>query len=328
MYGYRLGVPYHSWRITHAKHHASTGHMLQDQVYVPKTRSEAGLPSLDPAREQLDGSSARAEIITEMKEALGDSPIVAAACSMGLLLVALPLHFINNFGGQRRYPKGTSHLHPQSVMFAPHQWGAIIWSDVGIALWLAGIAYATYTWGFMTVFRTYLVPYLWYGYSDTASIIQLTDGYHRVNHWIILITCLQHTDPLVPHYRAPEFTFPRGALSTLNRSLLGDLGPSMGWLGAHSTHGISETHVLHHVFSKIPHYNAWEASDALKKVTDRAGLQLEGAPGGWREMARIFKECRFVEDEGTVVFYKDARGLAKARPVFPDSADSGVELDK
>ncbi|KZV80642.1 hypothetical protein EXIGLDRAFT_845379, partial [Exidia glandulosa HHB12029] len=28
-----LGVPYHSWRITHAKHHASTGHVYQDQVF-------------------------------------------------------------------------------------------------------------------------------------------------------------------------------------------------------------------------------------------------------------------------------------------------------
>lgn len=78
----------------------------------------------------------------------------------------------------------------------------------------------------------------------------------RVNHWLILITFLQHTDPFLPHYRASEFTFPRGALSTLDRNLLGDLGSVMGWIGASATHGISETHVLHHVNSKIPHYNA------------------------------------------------------------------------
>lgn len=34
----------------------------------------------------------------------------------------------------------------------------------------------------------------------------------------------------------------------------------MGWIGAHSTNGISETHVLHHVSSKIPHYNAYVLS--------------------------------------------------------------------
>ena len=77
-----------------------------------------------------------------------------------------------------------------------------------------------------------------------------------MNHWLILITFLQHTDPLLPHYRSEEFTFPRGALATLDRSLLGDLGSFMGWVGATTTHGISETHVVHHVSSKIPHYNA------------------------------------------------------------------------
>jgi len=82
------------------------------------------------------------------------------------------------------------------------------------------------------------------------------DTLYRVNHWLVLITFLQHTDPLLPHYRAPEFTFPRGALATLDRSLLGDLGSFMGWIGAVATHGISETHILHHVSSKIPHYHA------------------------------------------------------------------------
>ena len=89
----------------------------------------------------------------------------------------------------------------------------------------------------------------------TCNPYSLID-YLRVNHWLVLITFLQHTDPLLPHYRAPEFTFPRGALATLDRSLLGDCGKIMGWIGAHATHGLSETHVLHHVSSKIPHYNA------------------------------------------------------------------------
>lgn len=40
---------------------------------------------------------------------------------------------------------------------------------------------------------------------------------------------------------------------------------------------------------------------------------------------------QFVEDEGSVVFYKNAYGVAAARPVFPDTendSDSGVELNK
>lgn len=47
-------------------------------------------------------------------------------------------------------------------MFAPHQHDAVILSDVGILLWLGAIALSIYTYGFTTVFRLYLVPYLWY----------------------------------------------------------------------------------------------------------------------------------------------------------------------
>ena len=151
----------------------------------------------------------------------------------------------------------------------------------------------------------------------------------RVNHWLILITFLQHTDPIIPHYRQNEFTFQRGALATLDRNLLGGMGSFMGWIGACATHGISETHVLHHVNSKIPHYHAWEAADALRKRLAQAGIQLEGAPSGWSEMRRVFRECKFVEDEGDIVFYKNAYGLAVSRAAFPDhgASDSGVEVD-
>ncbi|KAJ6508890.1 oleoyl phosphatidylcholine desaturase [Mycena sanguinolenta] len=307
-----LGVPYHSWRITHAKHHASTGHMTQDQVFVPPTRSDRGLKPFDPKREDLQGASVSEEVKKELWEALGDSPIGATLGFFSYLIAGWPLYLMLNSSGQRRYPSGTSHFKPSAIMFAPHQWGQIIISDIGIFLWLGALAASVYTWGPSTVFRVYGVPYLW------------------VNHWLVLITFLQHTDPLLPHYRAPEFNFARGALATLDRSLLGDLGPVMGWIGAHATMGISETHIAHHICSKIPHYNAWEASAALRKVLAPTGLRLDGKPGGWAEMYRVYKECKFVEDEGDVVFYKNAYGLAKMRPVFNDvtASDSGIEVDK
>ncbi|RDB17938.1 Delta(12) fatty acid desaturase [Hypsizygus marmoreus] len=304
-----LGVPYHSWRITHAKHHASTGHMTEDQVFIPATRSELGLPPFDPSREDLIGSRVSAEVKKELWDALGDSPIGAALGSASYLLGGWHAYILFNASGQKRYPKGTSHLTPSSVMFKPRHYSQIIMSDVGIVIWLAAVIYSIYTYGFATVFRLYLVPYLW------------------VNHWLVLITFLQHTDPLLPHYRAPEFTFPRGALATLDRNLLGDLGSIMGWLGAHATHGISETHVLHHVSSKIPHYHAWEASAALKKRLAKNGIHLKGRASGWGEMYRVFKECKFVEDEGDVVFFKNANGLAQMKPVFAETAsDSGIEI--
>lgn len=143
-----------------------------------------------------------------------------------------------------------------------------------------------------------------------------------------MITFLQHTDPLLPHYREAEFTFQRGALSTLDRNLLGDFGPLAARFGAFATHGVSEVHVLHHVSSKIPHYHAWEAAAALRARLAQEGIELQGRPGGWVEMYRVMRECKFVEDEGNIVFYKNAYGLASARPVFADHtpSDSGVEM--
>ncbi|KAF8189814.1 fatty acid desaturase-domain-containing protein [Mycena galopus ATCC 62051] len=309
-----LGVPYHSWRISHAKHHAATGHMTQDQVFIPWTRSQMGLPPLDSARDDVLGSSVSQAVQNEMWEALSDTPIAAFSRCIFYLVAGLPVYLIWNIGGQTRYPKGTSHFKPSSIIFAPHQHSQIVLSDLGIFIWLALIVISCFQWSFLTVLRTYLVPYIW------------------VNHWLVLVTFLQHSDPLVPHYRAEMFNFQRGALCTMDRSLLGDLGPVMGWLGAHATHGISETHVLHHVTSKIPHYHAWEATYALRKRLAAAGINLVGRPGGWAEVWRVMQECKFVEDEGGVVFYKNARGLAAARPVFGPTAsdveDSGVEVDK
>ncbi|KAJ7835618.1 hypothetical protein B0H13DRAFT_2108003 [Mycena leptocephala] len=71
----------------------------------------------------------------------------------------------------------------------------------------------------------------------------------------------------------------------------------MGWVGAWATCGISETHVLPHVYNEIPNYNA------------------------------VFRECKFVKDTGDVVFYKNAHGRAKVRAVFRDGEGAGSASD-
>lgn len=51
--------------------------MTQDQVFVPPTRSQVGLPLLNVAKEDRLGSRVSEEVKREFKEALGDSPIGA-----------------------------------------------------------------------------------------------------------------------------------------------------------------------------------------------------------------------------------------------------------
>ncbi|CEL56888.1 omega-6 fatty acid desaturase (delta-12 desaturase) [Rhizoctonia solani AG-1 IB] len=308
-----LGVPYHSWRISHARHHAATSHCTRDEAYVPRTRSQKGLPSLDYAKEDLAGGRVDEKVQEELVDALGDSPLGAALGVFALLLFGWPLYLIMNISGQKHYPAWTNHFVPKAPLFQPHQYSQILFSDFGIFLWLGTLVWWSMQRGFAEMFRVYFVPYLW------------------VNHWLILITFLQHTDPLLPHYRQSAFTFTRGALSTMDRNLLGGEGfiaSITGWLGATLTHGISETHVLHHVCSKIPHYHAWEASRHLKARLARAGYSHEGRPGTWGEVYRVWKECRFIEDEGDVVFYKNARGFAARQAVFANEgmSDSGVDV--
>lgn len=80
--------------------------------------------------------------------------------------------------------------------------------------------------------------------------------YLIVNHWLVCITFLQHTDLVVPRYRDNAWTWLRGALGTVDRDY--------GMLN-HVHHHIADTHVVHHLFSMIPHYHAVEATRALKQ---------------------------------------------------------------
>jgi omega-6 fatty acid desaturase (delta-12 desaturase) len=180
-------------------------------------------------------------------------------------------------------------------------------SDIGIGLTLSALfAWASMSaGGFGEVFRYYLAPYFW------------------CNHWLVMITFLQHTDPVIPHYTAETWTFPRGALCTVDRKWLGPIGPYL-------FHGIAETHVLHHISSKIPHYNAWEATEALKQ---RLGEHYQFSDENvFLSLWKSVRKCKFVDEADKVCFYKDANGVPSAC-VAPESesaynSDSGVALSE
>ena len=62
-----LLVPYHSWRISHSKHHAATGHMTRDEVFIPRTRSQAVKAKANRKIVNVGG--------IDMEELLEDAPI-------------------------------------------------------------------------------------------------------------------------------------------------------------------------------------------------------------------------------------------------------------
>ncbi|KAG8989682.1 hypothetical protein FRB93_003539 [Tulasnella sp. JGI-2019a] len=308
-----LGVPYHSWRITHGKHHAQTSHLTGDQVWVPKTRRDLGLPPLNLEKENLEGTKVSADLQHAFMEALDDTPIKSVITLTARFLFGWPMYLIANTTGQK-YPWPTNHFVPTAPLFAPHQFIDVIISDVGVLVWLTAIGISINTFGLLNVFRVYLMPYLW------------------VNHWLVFITFLQHTDPTLPHYQASSFTFPRGALSTLDRELMGGpgiFGKITGFICGAATHGIAETHVAHHISSKMPHYNAWEAKRCLEERLAHEGISIQGNPATWSEALRIVQQCKFIEDEGEVRFYKNAQGKAARVAVFSSEGinDSGVDVE-
>ncbi len=257
-----LLVPYHSWRISHAKHHANTNSMENDEVFIPYTRSEVG-------------------DFTPFDEIPGPLSVVLRLGRIAkMLLLGWPAYLFNHTTG-RKYPAFTSHFYPQSPMFDAHQRQLVVMSDVALVVMLSGLAYFAATHGVASLVCIYVVPYL------------------IVNMWLVLITDLQHTDVLLPHFRGSEWTWLKGALCTIDRDY--------GFLN-HVFHHIGDTHVAHHIFHSMPHYHAEEATAAIipiigkyyTRTTNSAGLRGI-AEALWETTTR----CIMVEDEGKVVFFKD-----------------------
>lgn len=264
-----LLVPYHSWRISHAKHHRNTCSVEHDEVFVPATRSSIA------------------------QEMLHETPLGGLWGIFVMLVFGWPAYLIANVAGPAKYAgKANSHFTPGSELFQD-DWvlpakrrAEILTSDWGLLLALGGLGYAARVWGVQAVAAYYVLPYL------------------VVNLNLVLITYLQHTDVHVPHYREGQFTWLRGALSTVDRSY--------GWLLDAVFHHISDTHVVHHMFHEMPFYHAQEATRAVRAfLGDYYLVDHTPIPAAlWRS----WKACRFVEDSGDVVYYKDAQAFNAGKP--------------
>lgn len=75
------------------------------------------------------------------------------------------------------------------------------------------------------------------------------------------------------------------------------------------------THVVHHLFPQIPHYNLCEATEAAKKVFGpyyREPVKSGFFPTHLLEpLIRSFKNDHYVDDTGDIVLYKQSPELAK-----------------
>jgi len=250
--------------------------MERDEVYVPKTRSDLGIP-----REDSDHP-------IDYEEYLGDTPIYTLYTLIRQQLLAFPAYLIYNVSGQKNYPEGTNHFNPNSVLFTATQRDAVLVSNLGILTMMCIVGFAYQTWGAAAVIKYYGIPWL------------------CVTHWFIMITYLHHTDPELPHYRNAQWNFQRGAAATVDRDFL-------GWMGRFFLHDVAHFHVIHHFFPKMPFYHGPEATEYLKAFIGEHYRRSDKPV--FSALWDNYNDCQFVEDEaGDIVFYRNRRGQAVYRP--------------
>ncbi|KAL0081500.1 delta-12-fatty acid desaturase [Phycomyces blakesleeanus] len=261
-----LLVPYYSWKFTHARHHNSVGHVTRDKTHTPRLRSALGLPPYDEDTE-ADGPHSVFE----------SSPLFNSLKLVGFLLVAWPFYALFNNPGDTTKDRWVSHFNPASFIFQRNQYWKVVQSTAAVGVMVGVLIRAGQIWGSLAVVKFYVVPYF------------------LVHAWMVVITYLQHTSPEIPHYDTDVWSFQRGIALTVDRSY----GPILD----HFFHHIGDTHLVHHLVATMPHYHCIEATEHVKKALGKYYLQ-DNTPI-IKALFENWTKCKFVEDEGSVRFYKN-----------------------
>lgn len=197
-----------------------------------------------------------------------------------LALLAFPVYLLTRSPG-----KEGSHFDPNSPLFhTAKERSEAAQSIAAVYLWVGALASAAFMYGLKDVALLYGAP--WVVFCS----------------WLDAVTYLHHHGPHdeepVPWYRNDEWTFLRGALSSIDR----DYGIFHGL-----THDIG-THVIHHIFPTIPHYKLNRATTYAKPVLQSYYREPEKAPFGIpvqliKPLLQSFANDHIVPKTGDVVAY-------------------------
>lgn len=258
-----LLVPYFSWKYTHGKHHKFTGNIKHDMVFVPKTKVEF----------------IKKYKVNTINEITSESPINTLFSLLFQQLGGWISHLFFNTSGKKYENKSKfkiNHFHPSSPLFEKKNYWNILISDFGILLQIILLKKSYEYFGGFYFLMNWFLPYLF------------------VNHWLVFITYLQHTDPRLPHYDDEKWNFSNGAASTIDRDF--------GFVGKYLFHNIIETHVLHHFCSRIPFYHARKAT---KHIKEALGPHYQYSNENmWVALWKSSRKCQYVDGNDGVLMYR------------------------
>eukprot|EP00796_Vickermania_ingenoplastis_P010309 gene10309-7207_t len=226
-----------------------------------------------------------------------ETPVVALVRMLRMFLFGWPAYLLFN-ASNHDYGRRTNHFEPSSPLFQPEDAMDIVISDLGILAALSCLGMSIYRFGLLNVMCWYVYPYLW------------------VNFWLLYVTFLQHTDLRIPHYDQENWTFARGGIAAVDR----DFGPLLNsWM-----HHIQDSHVIHHLFSQMPFYEAIKVTRKYCRpifgdlyVTDNSSL--------WKSLWTTWRECIYVvPTDGVAVF----RGPTRKAPKRNEKGGNNKQMQK
>ncbi|KAJ0569096.1 putative acyl-lipid omega-6 desaturase (cytochrome b5) [Helianthus annuus] len=186
-----------------------------------------------------------------------------------LSTIGWTLYICFNVAGHK-YDTFANHFDPKSPLYKESERVYILLSDLGLVVTSYVLYKVAMAQGFTWLVLLYFCP------------LMVAYGY------LAVITWLNHTHKALPHYDSTEWDWLRGTLATMDR----DFG-----ILNYIFHHLSDAHVVHHLFTTMPHYHVTEATKYIKPVLGEY-YQFDDAPmikAMWREAT----QCFYVEtDEG------------------------------
>jgi len=194
--------------------------------------------NLDESHVPATETEVKGKLYRTLKEIFGVETF-AIFSILNMLIIDWPLYLLTGIGGGRK--RGfTSHFLIPNGLFPLSSFFKVALSNLGIF----GVVYLLYLWvkatSLLEVFAIYIAPYI------------------IVNGVITIVLYLHHNDEDIPHLDENAWDWFKGCLCTVDRNY-------PAFIDALSYY-VATTHVVHHLFTDLPHYNAKEANVYVKQM--------------------------------------------------------------